>query len=76
MFIIVPPEIFDINLFDLKKFVGKKGYCIKVEGKLGLTFILKNVKASVLKSGVTILEGIKNKDEALKFFKEFTDKYK
>ena len=75
VFIIVPPEILDINLFDLKKFVGKKGFCIKIEGKLGLTFILKNVKASVLKSGVTILEGIKNKDEALKFFKEFTDKY-
>ena len=74
VFIIVPPEILDINLFELKKFLGNKGYCIKVEGQFGLTFSLKDVKASVLKSGVTILEGIKKKDEALKLFKEFTDK--
>ena len=74
VFIIVPPEILDINLFDLKKFVGKKGFCIKVEGQLGITFSLKDVKVSVLKSGVTILEGIKKKDEALNFFTELTDK--
>jgi hypothetical protein len=64
----------DINLFDLKKILDKKRFCIKVEGKLGLTFSQKDVKASVLKSGVTILEGIKKKDEALNFFKEFTNK--
>ncbi len=72
VFVIVPEESLDINLSKLKNYLTKKGFSIKVEGKLGLTFNHKDVKASVLKSGVTILEGIKEKDEALKLFGELT----
>ena len=72
VFVIVPEESLDINLVELNSYLTKKGFSIKVEGKLGLTFNLKDVKASVLKSGVTILEGVKKKDEALKFFGELT----
>jgi hypothetical protein len=56
----------------LKNYLKRKRFSIKVEAKLGLTFNLKHVKASVLKSGIVILEGVKEKDEALKFFSELT----
>lgn len=72
VFVIVPEKNLDVNLSKLKKYLAKKGFSIKAEGKLGLTFFLQDVKASVLKSGIAILEGIKEKDEALKFFSELT----
>ncbi len=72
VFVIVPEENLDVNLVELANYLEKKGFSIKVEGKLGLTFILQAVKASVLKSGIVILEGVKGKDEALKFFSELT----
>ena len=72
VFVIVPEENLDVNLVELANYLAKKGFSIKVEGKLGLTFILQAVKASVLKSGIVILEGVKGKDEALKFFSELT----
>ena len=72
MFFVVPEEKLDVNLVGLKNYLETKGFSIKVEGKLGLTFGLHDVKASVLKSGIVILEGVKGKDEALKFFSELT----
>ena len=72
VFVIVPDKSLDVNLVCLKSYLTKKGFSIKVEGKLGLTFNLQNVKASVLKSGIVILEGITKKDEALKLFSELT----
>ncbi len=72
VFIVVPEESLDVDFVGLKGYLAKKGFSINVEAKLGLTFNLKDVKASVLKSGVTILEGVKEKDEALKFFGELT----
>lgn len=70
--VFVPRENLDANLVGLKKYLATRGFSIKAEGKLGLTFGLKDVKVSVLKSGIVILEGIKEKDVALKFFKELT----
>jgi molybdopterin/thiamine biosynthesis adenylyltransferase len=72
VFVVVPEENLDVNLVNLKNYLKRKGFSIKVEGKLGLTFSLKDVKASVLKSGAVILEGIKEKEQALKFFSELT----
>jgi len=72
VFVIVPEENLEVNLVNLKNYLKRKGFGIKVEGKLGLTFGLHDVKASVLKSGIVILEGVKGKDEALKFFSELT----
>jgi len=72
VFVVVPEESLHVSLVDLKSYLKRKGFSIKVEGKLGLTFNLKDVKASVLKSGIVILEGVKGKDEALKFFSELT----
>jgi molybdopterin-synthase adenylyltransferase len=72
VFVVVPEENLDINLIALKNYLKRKGFSIKVEAKLGLTFSLRDVKASVLKSGIAILEGVKEKEEALKFFSELT----
>jgi len=72
VFVVVPEENLDVNLVDLKNYLKRKGFSIKVEANLGLTFGLHNVKASVLKSGIFILEGAKEKDEALKLFSELT----
>jgi adenylyltransferase/sulfurtransferase len=73
VFVITPRENMDINLVDLKKFLVKIRINIRVAGKLGLTFGIKDLKVSILKSGITILEGIRKKDKALKFFNELTD---
>ena len=71
-FVVVPEENLDVNLVDLKNYLKTKGFSIKVVAKLGLTFGLHDVKASVLKSGIVILEGIKEKEQALKLFSELT----
>jgi adenylyltransferase/sulfurtransferase len=72
VFVVVPEENLDLNLVDLRSYLKKKGFRLQVEAELGLTFGLGDVKASVLKSGITILEGVKEKAEALKFFSELT----
>ncbi len=70
VYVVVPERSIDINLGDVKNYLKKKGFSLTVEAEMGLTFDSGYVKASVLKSGVTILEGLKEKDEALKFFNE------
>jgi molybdopterin/thiamine biosynthesis adenylyltransferase len=72
VFVVAPEESLNINVRKLRNYLERKGFSIKVEGKLGLTFSLGDVKASALKSGVVILEGIKGKEEALKFVSELT----
>ena len=72
VFVVVPEENLDLNLVELRNNLKKKGFSLKVEGELGLTFSLNEVKASVLKSGIVIVEGFKEKDEALRFFSELT----
>jgi len=65
----------DVNLKKVRNYLKRKGFSIKVEGKLGLTFSFQGVKASVLKSGLLLLEGAKGKKEALKFFGELKDSW-
>jgi molybdopterin/thiamine biosynthesis adenylyltransferase len=72
VFVVVPEKNVDVNLSELRDYLKREGFSIKVEGKLGLTVVRGDVKASVLKSGVVILEGVKGKDEALNFFRELT----
>jgi hypothetical protein len=70
VFVVVPEENLNVNLGELRSYLKRKGFSIKVEGKLGLTFARGYVKASALKSGILILEGVKKKEEAVKFFSE------
>jgi adenylyltransferase/sulfurtransferase len=43
-----------------------QGYTIQTKTRLGATFTKGNVRGSILKSGVTILEGVKDMDEAVR----------
>ena len=70
VFVVVPEKNLNINLKDMKNYLKKKGCNLTVEAELGLTFGLGDVKVSVLKSGITVLEGLKEKEEALQLFKE------
>jgi adenylyltransferase/sulfurtransferase len=72
VFVITPEKSMDINLTDVKNYLKKKGFNLTVKAELGLTFDRGKIKTSILKSGITILEGIKEKDEALKLFNELT----
>jgi len=71
-FVVAPEENLNVNLRELSNYLKRKGFSIEAEGKLGLTFVQGDVKASALKSGVVILEGITEKGEALNFFSELT----
>ncbi|PVX27829.1 MAG: 4-methyl-5(B-hydroxyethyl)-thiazole monophosphate biosynthesis protein [Candidatus Bathyarchaeum sp.] len=72
VFVVVPEKSMDINLLEVKNYLKKKRYSLTVEAELGLTFVLGDVKASILKSGITILEGLKEKEGARKLFNELT----
>jgi adenylyltransferase/sulfurtransferase len=72
VFLYIPKKNLDFDFDNIKKYFNKKGIKAKVEGKLGLTFESDEIKTSFLKSGIIILEGIKEKNEAYKFFKKFT----
>ncbi|MCW4016226.1 MAG: HesA/MoeB/ThiF family protein [Candidatus Bathyarchaeota archaeon] len=69
-YVIVPTENLEVNLVEVEEVLIKRGFSFKAKGKLGLTSIRDDVKVSVLKSGVMIVEGFKEKKEALKLFSD------
>lgn len=64
VFVYAPDEDFDLDLGALNENLRTLGYEIDVEARLGTTFSRGSVKGSVLKSGVTILEGMDGAKEA------------
>jgi adenylyltransferase/sulfurtransferase len=72
VFVFVPKGATSFELKESRKQLEKKGFEIEVAAELGLTAVSGDVKASVLKSGVTVLEGITEKEKALKFFRDVT----
>ena len=71
VFVIIPRKNLQMNLNELQPYLKKNGFKIKINASLGLTFDKdKEVSASILKSGVMIIEGLKEKQEALNFFRE------
>lgn len=64
VFVHAPDEDLDLDLRALNENLRKLGYEIEVEARLGTTFSRGTVKGSVLKSGVTILEGMDGANEA------------
>jgi adenylyltransferase/sulfurtransferase len=78
VFIVVPKENLDLDIKKLISLLKKQGTLFKVETRLGATFAPKSeIVASVLKSGVMIVEGMNSEEEALSFYREFvSDKMK
>lgn len=71
VFVIIPRKNLKVNLAQLHPYLKKKGFKVKINASLGLTFDKnQEVSASILKSGIMIVEGFREKKEALNFFRE------
>ena len=71
VFVIIPKKNLELNLTELLSYLKRNGFKVKINASLGLTFDKsQKVSASILKSGVIIVEGLKKKQEALDFFCE------
>ena len=71
VFVIIPRKSLQVDLTELQPYLKKNGFKVKVNASLGITFDKdQKVSASILKSGVMIVEGLKEKQEALNFFRE------
>lgn len=69
VFVIAPRKDLEITMTQLQKSLQKQGFNIKIRANLGLTFNSPpHVTASVLQSGVMIVEGINDKKKALDFY--------
>jgi len=67
VFIFNPEKRRDLTLSDVNLKLESMGFKVLVKGVLGSTFeCSEGVKGSILKTGITILEGFKEKDQAVK----------
>ncbi|MFQ6053200.1 MAG: ThiF family adenylyltransferase [Candidatus Bathyarchaeia archaeon] len=67
VFIMAPDEDLELDLGRLNRRLVELGFSLDVRGSLGTSFSSSSgVKGSVLKSGVTILEGVGSREEALR----------
>jgi len=64
VFIFAQQEELELDISGVERHLEELGFTIEVGAELGLTFSLGSKRGSVLKSGVTILEGMETKDEA------------
>ncbi|MCW4032149.1 MAG: HesA/MoeB/ThiF family protein [Candidatus Bathyarchaeota archaeon] len=70
-FMIVPKENLDLPLKRLIRFLADNELKIKIKAKLGITFKFDDrITASLLKSGVAIIEGVDNKNKALDLYEK------
>jgi len=66
VFIFNPEQQMKLPLADVNIQLNSMGFNVLMEGELGSTFEgTDGVKGSILKTGITILEGFKEKDEAV-----------
>lgn len=66
VFIFSPNNDMKLNLLKINSLIKDQNFKITVEAKMGTSFEKGEVKGSILSSGVTIIEGVKSKEEALK----------
>jgi adenylyltransferase/sulfurtransferase len=64
VFIFSPDASMQLDLTSINEKIKNQGYIIKTASKLGTTFMKDEVKASILVSGVTIMEGVENVERA------------
>ena len=66
VFIFNPDQRMDLSLSDVNSKLESMGFKVSVKGELGSTFEGSDgVKGSILKTGIAILEGFREKDEAV-----------
>ena len=66
VFIFSPNNDMNINLNQVNSSINVQGFITTMEAKLGTSFKKGEIKGSILRSGVTIIEGVKSKEEALR----------
>jgi adenylyltransferase/sulfurtransferase len=71
-FVISPPSIMNIDMSNVKRRLRRVGAKIIVNGKYGVTFNFKGFNVSLLKSGVTVIEGIDSNEKAEELYEEIT----
>jgi adenylyltransferase/sulfurtransferase len=64
VFVFSPDTSMHLDLTSINEKIKNQGYIIKTTSKLGTTFMKDEVKASILVSGVTIIEGVENVERA------------
>jgi hypothetical protein len=66
VFVITPEETVRLNLGEVVGRLRERGLKLDVEAKMGVTFSGEpSLKGSILVSGVGIIEGVKNREEAV-----------
>ena len=66
VWIFSPEHEMKIDLEDVNARLDDLGYTITAEGKLGSSFKHEKIKGSVLASGVTVIEGVRDREAAEK----------
>jgi molybdopterin/thiamine biosynthesis adenylyltransferase len=65
VFVVTPESELQLSMADLASAVEQLGFTVKVKGELGLTFVDgADQSGSVLKSGITVIEGVDSEEEA------------
>ncbi len=71
VFVLLPKENLNLEIKKLASLLKREGAQFNVEAKLGITFrAKKGILASILKSGIMIIEGANSEEETLVFYKE------
>lgn len=66
VFIFNPENQMDLPLMEINSKLDEMGFFVKVKGELGTTFEgVEGVKGSILKTGIAILEGFQEKEDAV-----------
>lgn len=71
VFVVTPKKSLELDMDEVKSFLESNGFEINVRAELGVTFHDRLDKvASVLRSGVMIVEGAKSPEEAQDFYRD------
>lgn len=71
VFIITPKKNLELNMKKLHEILKKRNFNIKVKADLGITFNKDHeANATILKSGIMIIEGVNDKEKAFEFYSE------
>lgn len=69
-FIVTPAKTLALDLGKLRKILRDECICVEVESKLGIVFSSRGIRASLLNSGIMVVEGTRSDREALDFYVE------
>ncbi len=65
-----PEQALDLDLEKLRQILKNESICVELASELGTVFSSSGIRASLLTSGVMIVEGTRSDREALTFYRE------